>query len=102
MELHEKLLEVKKAVFYVDRIIILKRAREILIERKNIKVIRYRTPSLIRFLGCAIAPGCSTFPGRLEIWLHNEVDGRICYYFKVSPADAYRIRDIYGMLSDII
>ena len=88
-------------MFYVDRIIILKRAREILIERKNIKVIRYRTPSLIRFLGCVIAQG-STFPGRLEIWLHNEVDGRICYYFKVSPADAYRIRDIYGMLSDII
>ena len=102
MELHEKLLEVKKAVFYVDQIIILKRSRKILIERNNIKVIKYRKPSLISFLGCAIAPGCSIFPGRLEIWLHNEVDGRIGYFLKIRYADAYKIRDAYCMVSDIV
>ena len=54
MELYEKLLEVKKAVFYFDRIILLKRSKEILIEKNNIKAIKYRKPSLINFLGCAI------------------------------------------------
>lgn len=101
MELYEKLLEVKKAVFYLDRIIILKKSKEILIEKKNIKIIKYRKPSLINFLGCAIAPGSGTFPGRLEIWLHNEVNGRICYFLMIKYVDVYKIKNAYCRLLDI-
>ncbi len=102
MELYEKLLEVKKAVFYFDRIILLKRSKEILIEKNNIKAIKYRKPSLINFLGCAIAPGSSTFPGRLEIWLHNEVNGRLCYFLMIKYVDVCKIENAYCRLLDIL
>lgn len=56
---------------------------------------------MINFLGCAIAPGSGTFPGRLEILLHNEVNGRICYFLMIKYVDVYKIRNAYCRLLDI-
>lgn len=62
-----KIVKFRDVEFEKQRIILHKKGGNLVIEKDEIDDILYVKPSIISYLLSGIAPGSSTYPGRLEI-----------------------------------
>jgi len=96
-------LSLKNAIFYPDKIVLLKKKGRVIIEIGSIDRIEYAKPTLLNYL-FAFA---NVFPGRLEIHLKNDPLTkrkhwtllylvRIKYKDYLKLPDAYRVR--FGLI----
>lgn len=74
-------LKLKNAIFYPDKIVIIKKNRNVVIDIGAIKRIEYAKPTLLNYIFASTFSG--TFPGRLEIYLHDNMLTRNKYFTKL-------------------
>ena len=61
----EEKYETKKAIFFADKIVLKKRKKDIVIERREIEKLCYARPTFLNYL---FAGAHQLLPGQLAIW----------------------------------
>ena len=89
-------LSLKNAIFFPDKIVLLKKQGKVVIEIDAIERIEYAKPTLLNYI---LASG-GTFPGRLEIYLKDNLFTRKAYYtklflIKIKYKDYLQLPEIY-------
>ena len=92
-------LSLKNAIFYPNQIVILKKRGKVLIDIIDIERIDYEKPSLKNYLFSSVWFG-GTFPGRLEIYLKDNILTQKKYYTKtflirIKYKDYHNLPEIY-------
>ncbi|MBD5583541.1 MAG: hypothetical protein HDQ88_00430 [Clostridia bacterium] len=99
-------LKLKKAIFYPDKIIILSKKRKTVINISSINHIDYVKPSLLNYMFASVWFG-GTFPGRLEIYLNNDLLTRQkcytkLYLIRIKYKDYLKLPEIYKQKINLI
>lgn len=87
-------LKLKNAIFYSDKIVLLKKQGNIIINNELIERIAYVKPTLLNYLLASIWFG-GTFPGRLEIYLTQKVGKSKLYLIKIKYADVLKLPEFH-------
>ncbi len=82
----------KNAIFDEEKIILLKRKGNIVINIENIKELYYTKPSLLNYL---TATGGLDYPQRLFILLKNKINKKRLYYVKIKYKEIYKLPTYY-------
>lgn len=96
-----------KTVFYDDGVVFYyKDGREIGVKASDIERISYVKPSLINYIGAVLSLmfcGTGEQPGRMEIYLHDSVNGsllnradnRKLYLVKIAEMHIYKLPEFF-------
>lgn len=92
-------LSLKNAIFFTDKIVLLKKKGRVIIELGSIDRIEYIKPTLLNYIFASVWFG-GTFPGRLEIYLKNDMLTKrkhwtLLYLIKIKYKDYLKIPPIY-------
>lgn len=75
-------LIINNATFFSDKIVLNKKKGQVVIERGAIDYIRYKKPTFINYLLASVWFG-GTFPGRLEIYIKDNIYTKKVYKTKL-------------------
>ena len=92
-------LSLRNAIFYSDKIVLIKKKGEVVIDIGAIDRIEYVKPSLLNYIFASIWFG-GTFPGRLEIYLKNDMLTKrkhwsLLYLIRIKYKDYLKIPLVY-------
>ena len=92
----------KNANFFHDKIEIIKKKGKVVIDRGAIEFIKYKKPTLLNYLLASVWFG-GTFPGRLEIYIKDNMFTRKAYYtrlflIRIKYKDYMQLPEIYHQL----
>lgn len=87
-------LELKKVIFYPDKIIFLRKKSNITVFIKDICSIVYEKPNFWNYFWAIPCFG-GTFPGRLEIYLNKKINRRKLYFVNIKFEDIYKLPEFY-------
>ncbi len=94
-----QILKLKNAIFYSDRIVVLKKSGNKVIDIGAIEKIEYVKPTFLNYLLSSVLFG-GTFPGRLEIYLKSNlfterVHSTKLYVIKIKFKDVLKLPEVY-------
>lgn len=75
-------LSLKNAVFFPNKIVLIKKRRNVILEIGAIDRIEYVKPTVLNYIFASVWFG-GTFPGRLEIYLKDNILTRKAYHTKL-------------------
>ena len=92
-------LSLKNAIFFPDKIVLIKKKGKVVIDIGGIERIEYAKPTLLNYIFASVWFG-GTFPGRLEIYLKDNLYTRKAYYTKlflvrIRYKDYLKLPEIY-------
>lgn len=95
-------LSLKNANFFPDKIEIIRKKGKVIIDRGAIEFIKYRKPTLLNYILASVWFG-GTFPGRLEIYIKDNMFTRKVYYtrlflIRIKYKDYIKLPEIYHQL----
>ncbi len=93
-------LSLKKAIFFPDKIVILKKKSKVIIDINSIERIEYAKPTLLNYIFATVLFG-GICPGRLEIHLKDNIFTRHAYHtklflIKIKYKDYLKLPEIYS------
>jgi hypothetical protein len=86
-------MKIKDIDFYSDKIVLHKSGRDLIINRSEIENIMYVKPTFLNYLLSGIAPGGSTFPGRLEIKTELKIGKSKLHLVKIKYKEVCKLPD---------
>lgn len=91
----------KNAIFFPDKIELIKKKGNVIIDVGAIDYIKYKKPSLFNYLFASICG--ETFPGWLDIYIKDNIFTRKLYYtnrffIRIKYKDYIKLPEIYHQL----
>lgn len=91
-------LQLKKAIFYEDRMVYFHKKGDITINLCDIDRIEYKKRSLINYFLVSGFFAGGTYPGRLEIYLKKKIGRTRLYLVSIKNSDYLRLPDGFRKL----
>jgi len=89
-----ELLELKRATFTNDKIVLIKKKGNITINIEDIERIEYTKPSLLNYLFASTWFG-GTFPGRLQIYCNKKIKKTRLYLIRIKYKEVELLPSVY-------
>lgn len=93
-------MKFKDVDFDKDVIILHKKTENLAIEINNIESIEYVRPTLLNYLLSGIAPGSSTYPGRLQIRTKMKIGKSKLHLIKIKYKEVLILPSFYLEIID--
>ena len=86
-------MKFKDVVFEKDKIVLHKKTEKLVIRIDDIEDIEYVKPTLVNYLLSGIAPGSSTYPGRLQIKTKIKIGKSKLHLIRINFKDVQTLPD---------
>lgn len=84
-------MKFKEVDFENDKIVLYKKSGDVVIKLNEIERIEYVKPTILNYLLCAIAPGSTTFPVRLEIRTKVKIGRSKLHLVKIKHKEVVKL-----------
>lgn len=84
-------MKFKEVDFYYDKIVFHKKSGDVVIRLNEIERIEYVKPTILNYLLSGIAPGSTTFPGRLQIHTKVKIGKSKLHLVKIKHKEVVKL-----------